>query len=80
MAGVGKYSYDNMAGSAYKGLLDLGVPNDIALKVSGDEALISSLIEAAGAGVDIATLGIGKLFSKGAKEVGEEAVKKVAKK
>ena len=73
--GVAKYSYNQMAGSAYKGLLDLGVPNDIALKVSGDEALISSLIEAAGAGVDIATVGISKLFSKGTKD----AATKVAK-
>ena len=65
MKGVAEYSYENMAGSAYKSLLDLGVPNDIALKASGDEALISSLIEAAGAGVDIATLGLGNLLTKG---------------
>ena len=65
MEGVAKYSYNQMAGSAYKGLLDLGVPNEIALKASSDEAIISSLIEAAGAGVDIATLGIGKLLTKG---------------
>jgi len=75
MKGVAEYSYDSMAGSAYKGLIDLGVPNNIALKVSGDEALVSSLIEAAGAGVDIASLGIGKLLSKG----GTNAASKVAK-
>jgi hypothetical protein len=64
IVGVGKYSYDNMAGAAYKGLLDLGVPNDIALKISGEEALVNSLIEAAGAGVDVLTLGLGKLLTK----------------
>lgn len=75
MEGVARYSYNQMAGAAYKNLLDLGVPNDIAIKVSGDEALISSLIESAGAGVDIATVGIGKLFSKAPKD----AVVKTAK-
>ncbi|NYB72519.1 hypothetical protein HZF24_00020 [Sedimentibacter hydroxybenzoicus DSM 7310] len=62
--GVAEYSYNAMAGAAYKNLLDLGVPNDIALKASGDEAFISSLIEASGAAVDVATLGASKLFSK----------------
>ena len=62
--GVAEYSYDTMAGAAYKGLLDLGVPNDIALKISGEEALVNSLIEAAGAGVDVLTLGLGKLLTK----------------
>lgn len=73
--GVAEYSYDSMAGSAYKSLLDLGVPNDIALKASGDEALVSSLIEAAGAGVDIASLGLRKLFTGGA----DTAAKKIVK-
>ena len=42
VAGVAKYSYDLMAGSAYKTLLDMGVPNDVALELSGDEAIINS--------------------------------------
>ena len=73
MKGVTEYSYNNMAGSAYKGLLDLGVPDDIALKASRDEGIINSLIEGAGAGVDIATLGLGKLFSKGATTAAEKS-------
>lgn len=75
MKGVAEYSYESMAGSAYKQLLDLGVPNDIAIKVSGDQAVVNSLIEAAGAGVDIATLGLGKLFSKGATSAASKAAK-----
>ena len=74
ITGVGQYSYDNMAGAAYKGLLDAGIPNDIALELSRDEGIISSLIEATGAGVDIATLGIGKLFEKPAGQVAKNRI------
>lgn len=75
VAGTAKYGYDMMAGSAYKTLLDMGVPNDVALELSGDEALISSLIEGGGAVVDLITLGIGKLGSKGATTAGKELAK-----
>lgn len=74
VAGTAKYSYDLMAGSAYKTLLDMGVPNEVALELSGDEALINSLIEGAGSIVDLISLGIGKLGTKGA----TTAAKKVA--
>ena len=66
VAGTAKYSYDVMAGNAYKTLLDMGVPNDVALELSGDEAIINSLIEGGGAIVDLISLGIGKLGTKGA--------------
>lgn len=75
VAGTAKYSYDMMAGSAYKSLLDMGVPNEVALELSGDEALINSLIEGGGAIVDLITLGVGKLATKG----GTTAAKEVAK-
>lgn len=75
VAGTAKYGYDMMAGNAYKNLLDLGVPNDIALEISNDEAVINSLIEGGGAIVDLISLGIGKLASKG----GTTAAKQVAK-
>ena len=75
VAGTAKYGYDMMAGNAYKTLLDMGVPNDVALELSGDEALISSLIEGGGAIVDLISLGIGKLAGKG----GTTAAKEVAK-
>lgn len=75
VTGTAKYAYDMMAGSAYKTLLDMGVPNDVALELSGDEALISSLIEGGGAIVDLITLGIGKLGSKGATTAGKELAK-----
>ena len=75
VAGTAKYGYDMMAGNAYKTLLDMGVPNDVALELSGDEALINSLIEGGGAIVDLISLGIGKLASKG----GTTAAKEVAK-
>ena len=74
VAGTAKYSYDLMAGNAYKTLLDMGVPNEVALELSGDEALISSLIEGAGSVVDLISLGFGKLATKG----GTTAAKKVA--
>ena len=74
VAGTAKYSYDVMAGNAYKTLLDMGVPNDVALELSGDEAIINSLIEGGGAIVDLISLGIGKLGTKGA----TTATKKVA--
>lgn len=74
VAGTAKYSYDLMAGSAYKTLLDMGVPNDVALELSEDEAIINSLIEGGGAIVDLISLGIGKLGTKGA----TTATKKVA--
>ena len=74
VAGTAKYGYDMMAGAAYKNLLDLGVPNDIALEISNDEAVINSLIEGGGAIIDLISLGIGKLGSKG----GTSAAKKVA--
>ena len=64
VAGTAKYSYDVMAGNAYKNLLDMGVPNEVALELSGDEALINSLIEGTGAVVDLVSLGLGKLASK----------------
>ena len=66
VAGTAKYGYDTMAGAAYKNLLDLGVPNDIALEIASDEALINSLIEGGGAIIDLISLGIGKIGSKGA--------------
>lgn len=75
VAGTAKYSYDMMAGSAYKTLLDMGVPNDVALELSGDEALVNSLIEGGGAIVDLISLGFGKLVVKG----GTTAAKEVAK-
>lgn len=75
VAGTAKYGYDVMAGSAYKTLLDMGVPNDVALELSGDEALINSLIEGGGAVVDLISLGFGKLVGKG----GTTAAKEVAK-
>lgn len=75
VAGTAKYSYDMMAGSAYKTLLDMGVPNDVALELSGDEALVNSLIEGGGAIVDLISLGFGKLVGKG----GTTAAKEVAK-
>lgn len=91
VAGVGKYSYDNMQGAAFKSLLDLGVDEETATKAAKDEALISSIIEMADAGFDIALLGIGKLIDlagknglkllakEGAKETAEKAGKKFLK-
>jgi len=91
VAGVGKYSYDNMQGAAFKNLIDLGVDEETATKAAKDEAVISSMIEMADAGIDVATLGLGKLVDligksglkllakEGAKETAENAGKKLLK-
>ena len=82
VAGTTKQSYDIMQGYAFKELIDLGVPEDIAIKVAQDEAVLSSLVEGLGSVVDVATLGIGKgfsaigkaLFKKGAKTAAEKKI------
>ena len=72
VAGVANYSYDLMAGSAYKNLLDMGIPNEVALELSHDEAIINSLIEGTGAVVDLISLGLGKLASKSSLTVAQK--------
>ena len=74
-AGSAKYSYEQMAGQTYKDLLQLGIPNDIALKVSGNTALINSLIEGGETALSLITAGVGKLTGKAT----STAVKQVAK-
>ena len=74
---VARYAYDQMLGASYKDLIDLGVPEDIALEVATDTALWQSIVEGAGAGVDVATLGVGKLFSKGIKTTAQLTAKKM---
>ena len=76
-ANVARYSYNQMLGGAYKDLIDLGVPEDIALEIATDTALWQSIVEGVGAGVDLATLGVGKLFSKGAKTGAQLTAKKM---
>ena len=78
VAGAGLQSFDTMRGSAYKSLLDAGVPEDVAREAAGDEAVISSLVEMADAGIDVATLGIGKLMNtltKGASQTAHNSIK-----
>ena len=75
VAGIGKYSYENMRGAAFKNLIDLGVDEQTAIKAANDEALISSMIEMADTGIDIVTLGVGKLIDL----VGKNGIKAVAK-
>lgn len=77
VGGVATFSYNQMRGAAYAELLELGVPADIAKAVAKDTALWQSIIEGAGAGVDLLTLGVGKLFSKGAKTAAQLTAKKM---
>ena len=87
VAGSGKYSYDTMRGAAYKGLIDSGVPEDVAIAAANDEAVLSALIEMADTGWDIATFGVGSLINtitKGGtkavvKATGKEATEQAAK-
>ncbi|MPM22892.1 hypothetical protein SDC9_69352 [bioreactor metagenome] len=72
IAGSGVYSYNQMRGAAYKGLIDAGVPERLAMA----EAVVSSLIEMADTGLDVAMLG----FSQLASSLAQKGVKTLAKK
>lgn len=86
-AASGVYSYQTMRGAAFKTLLDLGVPEDVARAAANDEAVVSSAIEMADTGIDLLTLGGKELISaltggtakKAAKKGAESAVKKFLK-
>ena len=75
VAGTGKYNYDLVVGTAYKTLLDMGVPNDIALELSGNEAVINGAIEALGSVVDLASFGAGSVVKEPLKRFLTGAVK-----
>ena len=90
-AASGLYSYQTMRGAAFKSLLDLGVDEETAKAAANDEAVVSSLIEMADTGIDLMTLGGGKLISaltkggvknlakQGAEKAAESAGKKLIK-
>lgn len=78
MAGSGLYSYKTMRGAAFKGLLDIGVDEEIAKNLANDEAFISGLVEMGGTGIDLVTLGFGKVFNAlGGKKILSSAAQKV---
>lgn len=86
-AASGVYSYQTMRGAAFKTLLDLGVPEDVARAAANDEAVVSSAIEIADTGIDLLTLGGKELIAAltggaaktAAKKGAESAVKKFLK-
>ena len=86
-AASGVYSYQTMRGAAFKTLLDLGVPENVAREAANDEAVVSSAIEMADTGIDLLTLGGKELISAltggtaktAAKKGAESAVKKFLK-
>lgn len=86
-AASGVYSYQTMRGAAFKTLLDLGVPEDVARAAANDEAVVSSAIEMADTGIDLLTLGGKELIAAltggaaktAAKKGAESAVKKFLK-
>lgn len=81
-AASGLYSYQTMRGAAFKSLLDLGVDEETAKAAANDEAVVSSLIEMADTGIDLMTLGGGKLISTltkgGVKTLAKEGAEKAA--
>lgn len=79
VAGSGAYSYNNMRGAAFRQLLAEGVDEETARAAANDEAFISSLIEMADTGIDIATLGIGNLFKSFAKVAAKEGAEAAGK-
>lgn len=81
-AASGLYSYQTMRGAAFKSLLDLGADEETAKAAANDEAVVSSLIEMADTGIDLLTLGRGKLISAltkgGVKTLAKEGAEKAA--
>ena len=81
-AASGLYSYQTMRGAAFKSLLDLGVDEETAKAAANDEAVVSGLIEMADTGIDLLTLGGGKLISAltkgGVKTLAKEGAEKAA--
>lgn len=84
VAGSGTYSFETMRGIAFGDLLAMGVDEETARAAANDEAIISSLIEMADTGVDIASLGVGKLINAitkgGAKAIAGGAAESAGKK
>lgn len=81
-AASGLYSYQTMRGAAFKTLLDMGASEEVAREAAGDEAVVSSLIEMADTGIDLLTLGGGKLISAltkgGVKNLAKQGAEKAA--
>lgn len=81
-AASGLYSYQTMRGAAFKTLLDLGADEETARAAANDEAVVSSLIEMADTGIDLLTLGGGKLISAltkgGVKKLAKQGAEKAA--
>lgn len=81
-AASGLYSYQTMRGAAFKSLLDLGVDEETAKAAANDEAVVSGLIEMADTGIDLLTLGGGKLITAltkgGVKTLAKEGAEKAA--
>lgn len=84
VAGSGAYSFETMRGIAFGDLLAMGVDEETARAAANDEAIISSIIEMADAGWDIATLGFGNLINAitkgGAKAIAGGAAESAGKK
>ena len=74
VAASGLYSFRSVRGAAFRGLTELGVPEEQARKAASDEAVISSMIEMADTGLDLVTLGTGKVLSA----FGKQGVKQIA--
>ena len=74
VAGSALYGYNTMSGAAFRELIKAGMDEDTARAAATDEAVISSLIEAGDAILDIAALGAGSAIDLATKG-GATAVK-----
>ncbi len=89
VGGIAKWSYDQMRGSAYASLLELGARsgltaeeqkyfNEVAREIASDTAFWQSVVESGEAVLDLATMGgFSKLFTTGAKTATQVTVKKM---
>ena len=72
--GVGKHSFEQVRGSVFRTMIEAGIDEETARAAAMDEALVSALIEASEAGVDVLTLGLNGLLGKIGNAAGRKAV------
>ena len=72
VAGVGVHSYEQVRGAAYRTMIEHGIDHETARAAAMDEAVVSALIEAADAGVDVLTFGLNSVLGN----IGNAAARK----
>lgn len=74
VAASGAYSYKVARGAAFRSLVELGVPEDVAREASKDEALLSAMVEMGDTLLDVLSFGKTAAGKGLAKALGKEAL------